>query len=126
MYYNDKSNYIYSIKPKFNKLMKTITTTFFVFFISFLALAEVSVAEKEALVKFYHATNGNQWKKTWDLKAATSTWYGVKIKDNKVVGLELPNNKLKGQIPAEISNLKYLETLDLFKNDLNYFNDFSI
>ena len=98
--------------------MKTITTTFFVFFISFLALAEVSVAEKEALVKFYHATNGNQWKKTWDLKAATSTWYGVKIKDNKVVGLELPNNKLKGQIPAEISNLKYLETLDLFKNDL--------
>ncbi|WP_396152561.1 hypothetical protein [Flavobacterium sp.] len=99
--------------------MKNITLTLLVLCFSFLGYAEVSKSEKDALIKLNQATNGSQWKVKWDLTTDVSTWHGVKVKDNKVVGLALLNNNLEGQIPAEIAKLQYLETLNLFKNKLS-------
>lgn len=51
--------------------------------------ADVSVAEKNALIQLYNATNGANWTSKWDLNAPVSSWYGVKIQDDKVVAVEL-------------------------------------
>ena len=76
--------------------------------------ADVSVSEKNALVKLYDATNGSNWTTKWDLKTPVSAWYGVKIQDDKVVSIQLPNNNLVGELPSEISDLLYLKSLNFY------------
>lgn len=78
----------------------------------------VSDKEKDALVKIYHATHGEDWKIKWDLVSSVSTWYGVEISNGRVVGLNLADNNLKGQLPSSIGDLQYLETLALFNNQI--------
>ena len=70
--------------------------------------AEVSVSEKNALIKLYNTTNGANWTSKWDLKTPVSSWYGIQLKDDKVVSIQLPNNNLVGVLPLEISNI-YME-----------------
>jgi hypothetical protein len=78
----------------------------------------VSDKEKDVLVKIYHATNGGEWKIKWNLASSVSTWHGVEISNGKVIGLNLADNNLKGQLPSSIGNLQYLETLSLFNNQI--------
>lgn len=78
----------------------------------------ISDKEKDALLKIYYAMNGREWKIKWDLALTVSTWYGVEISNGKVVGLNLADNNLKGQLPFSIGNLQYLETLALFDNQI--------
>jgi hypothetical protein len=82
--------------------MKTIFTYTIAILFSVSAFAEVSKTEREALVKLYKSTNGAKWIKTWDLKSPVSTWFGVEVKDDKVVSLKLMNNNLSGQLPEEL------------------------
>jgi len=79
----------------------------------------VSDKEKEVLIKFYHATNGSQWKIKWDLSLSVSKWYGVNVENGKIVGLNLPDNNLNGELPFELGELSNLKILSLGKNELH-------
>lgn len=76
-------------------------------------------AEFEILKKFYASTNGAQWTQKWDIsqnKLHEVSWYGVGTRDGHVVSLSLAANNLSGTLPAELSDLAYLETLNLQSN----------
>ena len=96
--------------------MKNLYTLVLVFAFSLIMKAEVSVTEKNALLKLYDATNGSDWTVKWDLEAPVSNWFGIVLQDDKVISIQLPNNNLVGKLPTEISALVNLKTLDLFKN----------
>ncbi len=97
--------------------MKTLTALFACCF-AFIATAQISSIEKQALIDFYNSTNGSEWFTSWELEEPVSTWKGVTIKDNKVVAIELGFNNLQGQIPASIENLEHLESLKLYFNQI--------
>ena len=100
--------------------MKSLTFFLVAFVFSLNIFADtVSDKEKEALVKLYNATNGSQWATKWDLSLSVSRWRGVKVENGKVVELNLANNNLHGSLPNEITDLMYLEVLDVSKNKLS-------
>jgi Leucine-rich repeat (LRR) protein len=99
--------------------MKTIFTYLTLLLLSISSFAEVSPVEKNALLKLYKATKGSQWITKWDLKSPVSTWYGVGVKEDKVVSLKLINNNLVGQLPTELGDLASLEVLNLFRNSIS-------
>ena len=84
---------------------------------------ELHAKERDALIKLYEATGGNQWKnKTkWCSNAPVSEWKGV-FKNNyhgHVYKLILAENNLKGNLPGDIFlDLPYLIEIDLRDNDL--------
>ena len=71
------------------------------------------------LVNLYNATNGDQWENKWDLTKPVYTWYGVSLTDDgcSVKSIDLPSNRLSGQIPN--LDLPNLESLDLSNNQLS-------
>lgn len=75
--------------------------------------------EREALIAFYNATDGDNWKNNtnWCSSKPVSEWYGVLTDGNgHVTTLSLANNNLSGSIPAEIGNLSMLNVIHLFEN----------
>lgn len=85
--------------------------------------------EREALIAFYKATEGDNWKSIWghtDVKnenwcsdKPVYEWYGVRVNDDgNVIELRLPGCNLYGKIPPEIKNLTKLEVLQLNSNNL--------
>lgn len=109
-----------------------------VFLLAILALvsssvlfAQVSESERAALIALYNSTNGTNWKNStnWLGEAGTECeWKGVSCRvwdpvkkeaiPASVTGLSLTFNSLSGSIPAEIGNLKNLETIYLNMNSL--------
>ena len=98
--------------------MRHIYTLVIVFLFSVVMKAEVSVAEKKALIQLYKSTNGANWTSKWDLTAPVSSWYGVQINADKVVAIDLEKNNLVGILPSSIGDLKYLESLNLSFNKI--------
>lgn len=122
--------------------MKKQLLTFGLLLLSSVLFAQVSAKEKQALIDFYLATNGENWVNTWDLNTPVDQWHGITVKENKVTAismlfnnvegslpnsigslenlkiLELPFNKLSGEIPNSIGNLKNLEILVFNGNSL--------
>ena len=79
------------------------------------------LSERDALVAFYHATNGPGWKnsKNWLTDAPLDQWHGVSIDcDGSLTGLALFNNQLTGPMPPELSSLSGLAALLLKDNQL--------
>ena len=78
-----------------------------------------------ALMAFYNATGGNGWvhKDNWGTQEPYTEWYGLNTTnfDNeiKITGISLNENGLKGSIPKEITNLKYLNSLYLANNEID-------
>ena len=99
--------------------MKTLKLTLVLCLISSLAFCGVSDKEKDALLAIYNSTQGENWNTTWDLNQSVHTWYGVEVRDNKVVGIEIPFNNLRGQLPEAVGDLVHLETLNLFRNNIS-------
>ena len=79
---------------------------------------EVSDREIIALLELKARTNGENWTHKWDQTKPVRTWYGITVEDGKVVGLELSNNNLVGNLPLTIGNLRNLRVLDLSNNKL--------
>ena len=77
-------------------------------------------SDREALVALYNATDGPNWldNGNWLSDAPVGEWTGVKTDDDgRVIGLDLYENQLSGEIPPELGNLANLEVLYLDGND---------
>ena len=98
--------------------------------------------DRKALVAFYHATGGDNWKvnTNWLTDAPLGEWYGVgtmgagyvdtSVPLDELIGftrtrcagcvytLSLRNNGLTGKIPAELGNIVHLNLLNLSDNQL--------
>ncbi len=71
-----------------------------------------------ALVDFYNSMNGPGWtnKTNW-LTGSLNTWYGVTLNgSDRVSGVALPGNQVRGTFPASFMNLTALQTLNLSNN----------
>ena len=80
--------------------------------------------EREALIAIYKALDGDNWEynDNWCSDKPLSEWYGV-FYENNVTGLQLENNNLDGNIPLELSNLVYLNYLNLRENNIKSIPD---
>lgn len=77
--------------------------------------------ERAALVALYNATDGAHWKNNtnWCSDKPLSEWYGISTdpETNRVVGLDLSHNGLNGALPAEMANLRRLNSLFLYETE---------
>ena len=77
--------------------------------------------EREALVKLYNATDGENWsnKDGWLSERPLGAWYGVRTNENgRVKKLILHENNLRGTLIPELAQLSSLDTLALSANQL--------
>src|SRR6056297_1534081 len=81
-------------------------------------MAEIPKAERNALIDFFKATNGDNWTNTWDIDADVSNWYGLKVVNDHVTEINLFRNNLNGIIPSSIGDFKELESLILAFNGI--------
>ena len=76
----------------------------------------------DALVTFYHETNGSNWKENanWLSTEPLDEWFGVSTDaGGRVIALELARNNLLGPLPDALGRLDKLETLVLDGNELS-------
>ena len=99
-------------------MKKAILTCAFLFIAS-IVVAQVSKQERQVLIDLYNATNGPEWEKQWDLEKPVETWNGVTVENNKVTGINLLFNNLKGALPASLGQLKNLKKLELSFNPIS-------
>ncbi|MFC1543432.1 leucine-rich repeat domain-containing protein, partial [Candidatus Neomarinimicrobiota bacterium] len=82
--------------------------------------AQVSVADSTDLVALYNSTNGDDWTASWDLSEPVAEWDGISTSGDRVVDIELPNNNLTGAWPTSYMGqsgaLSELLGLDLGNN----------
>ena len=80
------------------------------------------MAEREALIALYEATDGPNWKYNsyWLSDSPVNTWYGVTTDTNgSIIEIRIGENGLSGEIPPEIATLPNLDTLFLGGNQLS-------
>ena len=82
--------------------------------------SERYLADREALVALYNATEGKNWanNKNWLSEEPLDGWYGVTLSNGRVTRLVLPGNQLTGPIPRELGQLSRLAGLGLNDNGL--------
>ncbi|WP_420615296.1 Ig-like domain-containing protein [Candidatus Palauibacter sp.] len=83
--------------------------------------AQCSLTSREILETLYYATDGPSWKRNdnWLTNEPLGSWHGVEANTTGVVlRLDLPENGLAGEIPAEIGRFSALRVLDLGDNAL--------
>lgn len=81
-------------------------------------------SDQANLVALFNKMGGNAWRTDyrWNLSQDISTWKGVSVADvgngagKRVVGLQLSNVGLAGEIAAEVANITYLKALWLDNN----------
>ncbi len=72
-----------------------------------------------ALVTLFNSTGGNNWyRKTNWLTGKLNSWEGVSVVSGRVVGLNLLNNNLTGDLPSQLNNLTLLSNIRLGGNKL--------
>ena len=84
--------------------------------------------ERDALIEFYKATNGDEWTRNdnWCTDKPVGEWYGVEIYSDEYNGevrsfvgkLSLNDNNLKGEINNELKDISNLSWLELQNNQL--------
>jgi Leucine-rich repeat (LRR) protein len=91
---------------------------------------EIPLAECQALIALYTATNGAHWAPEYEWLRADRpcAWQGVScgrrflrvffIRSKHVTQLELPHAHMQGQVPSDIGLFTHLTRLDLGSNEL--------
>ena len=82
---------------------------------------EILEAERQALIEFYKATNGDNWvnNTNWCSDKPVGEWYGVSVDgQGRVSTLGLSMNNLSGSIPECIGDLVKIQDLVLYQNFL--------
>jgi len=79
----------------------------------------VNETDSLALVALYNATDGVNWDNNsgW-LTGTVNTWYGVTLSNDTVQQINLFNNNLTGDVPADIGSFTGLVSLNLSWNHL--------
>ncbi len=89
----------------------------------------VAIQDYNALVSFYHATNGNLWEdrhfNNWLSSYDANRWYGITVENYRVTKIRRNNEKLSGSLPTEMSELTLLNYLDVRDNDIENIEDLS-
>lgn len=91
------------------------------------AQAAIPATERQALLALYDAADGPNWRNStgkWTGAVGTEcSWHGVTCSgsagNEHVTGLKLNFNNLKGTVPASITDLTELSTLNLYQNELS-------
>ena len=80
-----------------------------------------AVSDRAALIALYNSAGGSGWTASdgWDSARTLDTWHGVTVTGGRVVGLALAGNNLSGTVPASLSTLTKLTSLDLSYNGLS-------
>lgn len=90
----------------------------------------ISADERNALIALYRTTGGKGWTQQYGWVGpigSECTWYGVRCaRENSRLGsgplvvteLDLKNNRLAGEIPLDLGNLRNLSSLILAGNDI--------
>jgi hypothetical protein len=99
--------------------MKKVLLTYVCLLLASLAIGQVSKQEKQVLLDLYNATNGPQWKTTWDTESPVATWHGITVENNSVTGISLLFNNLDGTLPASLGKLQSLKKLELSFNQIS-------
>ena len=83
-------------------------------------LKEILEKEREALIAFYNATDGDNWtcNDNWCSDKPVSEWYGITVENGNVTNIDLHYNNLSGSIPLEIVKLTNLVSLNIAENKL--------
>ena len=79
-------------------------------------------SDREALMALYNSTGGSGWTNNlnWNIALDLGMWYGVKVHaSGRVAWLGLPENNLRGTVPAQLATLTELNYLDLSDNQLS-------
>jgi hypothetical protein len=77
--------------------------------------------DRAALQALYDATGGSGWdnRSNWGSSGDLGNWYGVETNSQgRVVRLNLADNNLRGELPAEIGNLSQLRYINIKQNRL--------
>lgn len=85
------------------------------------SVTEIPKSECEALVAIYNSTDGENWyvdshRNLWLQTVEPCDWVGVTCENGHVTGINLGEFDLQGELPPEIANLTYLESLELYYN----------
>ena len=98
--------------------MKTAKLTLLMCLVTLLSFGNISTKERAALESLYSSTQGDQWKRSWDLNQPVEQWYGVVVKDDKVIELNLEFNNLRGELPEELGDLTHIKKINFFRNEI--------
>ena len=81
--------------------------------------APVMTTEKDALIALFNATGGPNWNRNgnWTSNQSLDSWDGVTTgAGGSVIGLNLDDNNLRGEIPGDLSHVANLRVLSLTDN----------
>ena len=104
------------VLPQSDVMGKIVTVSWLLFLGIWGAFADIGKEERDILMEFHRATNGGEWKNTWDLEAPVAEWFGVTLEHGHVTKIELPLNNLTGHLPKSLFQLKHLKVLNLLFN----------
>ena len=91
-------------------------------YIAVAAASGTAASDRAALAALYNATDGANWSNNrgWLSDAPIDKWRGVRTDGSgRVIGLDLRNSRLSGQLPPELGRLTNLTRLYLHGNQLN-------
>ncbi len=76
---------------------------------------EILEAERAALIEFYKATGGDNWKNNtnWCSDKPVGEWYGVSSSDFRVTSIDMPDNNLSGTLDDWLNALLPLKELEI-------------